>query len=119
MAEKVYDCPPKMADGRLFTNYNPRCFTNINRDSSYDYRQSMISNALDIMEKNRIIKGCGPCVEPYNIGTMLPEQSIVKCDKNTCRVILTDPNGLGQGRKDYEQSSIHKEFINNMAKIYT
>lgn len=118
MSNEIFDCPPRMDDGRLFTSYYPRCFTNLERKNSYDYRQYMINNAIDIMEKNRHMKSCGPCMKPFNIGTMLPEESIVKCDKNTCRVVINDPNGLGQGRQDYELSDNHKEFIKNMEKLH-
>ena len=37
-------------------------------------------------------------VEPYNIGTMLPESTIVKCNKKTCDASVNDVKGLGQGR---------------------
>lgn len=54
---------------------------------------------------------CGPCVEPYVQGTMLPEQSIVECNASTCKVISTDPNGLGQGRKYGEMSVEERDFL--------
>jgi hypothetical protein len=103
-------CPPKMADGRHFTDYTPRCGINLASSfaqqqlNSYDLRQFMINNADQIMLKNRdaAIKNnsCGPCVQPWNQGTMLQEQNIVKCTASTCSTVTQDPYGLGQGR-DY------------------
>lgn len=102
-------CPPRMSDGRHFTNYKPRC--SMHRDllpnkdmSSFELRQYMINNAEKMMMTNRKEweneNACGPCKEPWNQGTMLPEHSIVKCNKQTCQTMLNDPNGLGIGR-DY------------------
>ena len=102
-------CPPRMSDGRHFTDYKPRCAVfestvNNNVMNSYDFRQYMIHNAEALMQKNRetAIKTntCGPCVQPWNQGTMLPEQSMVKCDSSVCQIGTSDPYGLGQGR-DY------------------
>lgn len=98
-------CPLKMADGRAFTDYRPRCaidFEAISKNS-YDYRQYMIQNAEAIMQKNRNVaydaNKCGPCVAPFNQGTMLPEQSMIKCNASTCTFSLVNPNGLGMGRQ--------------------
>jgi hypothetical protein len=105
---KYFNCPPKMADGRHFTDYRPRCQTNAiipnNQPlNSYEYRQYLINNADGLMKDNRLhaynINMCGPCVEPFDIGTMLQEESIVMCDANTCKTMVNDPNGLGTGRQ--------------------
>ena len=109
-------CPPRMSDGRAFTDYKPRCgvyesLTKLSQSASsqqpmnsYELRQYMIANAESIMQQNRTyveqMNACGPCKQPYNVGTMLPEQSMVKCNTSTCSVSTNDPYGLGQGR-DY------------------
>ena len=106
------DCPPRMADGRIFTDYRPRCDLNYSipgssdrtmmGSSSYTYRQYLIQNADQLMAGQRAwIYGsavCGPCVRPYDVGTMLPEQTVVKCDARVCTRETNDPSGLGQGR---------------------
>jgi len=110
------NCPPRMADGRMFTDYRPRCIANFsipgmneipgNYDlpNSFEYRQYLIKNASDIMQKNEqtsyALNSCAPCVNPYMEGTMLAEQRIVSCDASTCKFSQKDPNGLGMGR-DY------------------
>lgn len=116
---KFSSCPPRMSDGRMFTDYRPRCIANFavtggdlegNYDlpNSYEYRQFLINNADNIMSKNRQNaynnNACGPCTNPYNEGTMLNEQNTVKCDANKCSFYSNDVLGLGTGRQ-YESSN--------------
>ena len=119
---RYFNCPPKMADGRNFTDYRPRCSANTDDAkaplNSYAYRQYMINNAERLMTNNilRVTKenSCGPCVEPYNQGTMMPEQTMVACDKNTCSFSANNVNGLGVGRNygsTPERAAIQREFI--------
>lgn len=107
----VDSCPMRMADGRTFTDYQPRCARNDGWQqlfgqqlNSYDLRQYLISNADQLMQANRTVASCGaqcaPCKTPWNKGTMLPESSMVKCNAQTCSIAAGDPFGLGQGR-DY------------------
>ena len=113
---KYFDCPPKMADGRHFTDYRPNCDTqNLirtknNISNSFQYRMFLTHNASDLIEQNRAYackkNCCGPCQKPYDIGTMLPEQSVVKCDTNSCTVSSNDTSGLGQGRV-YSDTPLH------------
>lgn len=110
---KYTTCPAKMADGRAFTDYKPRCAVHSTLMeaehagrpmNSYELRQFLINNAENIMEQSRTFaqqqNTCGPCVQPWNQGTMLAEQSTVKCNTSTCSVTVNNPNGLGRGR-DY------------------
>lgn len=103
-----FNCPPHMSDGRGYTDYRPRCISNYMspRDTplnSYEYRQYLISNAEQIMAASRVDaykqNQCGPCMEPYDTGTMLPEQNIVECDASTCKSYIADQNGVGTGRQ--------------------
>lgn len=119
-----FNCPPKMADGRHFTDYRPRCTFNSRSNymvadpksvngfktpplNSYDLRQYMIENSEALMEMNREIafqrNMCGPCTDRPSgsvyQGTMLPEQTMVTCDKNACSISLNDARGLGVGRQ--------------------
>jgi hypothetical protein len=106
-------CTPKMSDGRLLGDepWRPRCAQQY-RDmmggkftSSYDYRTYLTENATKIMEQNALEAytrtACGPCVEPWDQGTMLPEQTMQQCDARKCTFRVTDPFGLGFGRKYY------------------
>ena len=74
---KYFNCPPRMADGRHFTDYRPSCdvnnliIANTGTLSSFDYRMYLIENAEKLMDINRMYtvekNACGPCKEPYNI----------------------------------------------------
>ena len=107
---KCFHCPPRMADGRHFTDYRPNCdlqsSLNTRGLNSNSMRDWLISNADAVMANNRkhaIAKnGCGPCRD-LEVGTMLPEQSRVRCDKRRCYRNVTDVNGLGQGRMYSEE----------------
>jgi len=113
-----------MADGRIFTDYRPRCIANFQMypsnsvdniaPSSYEYRQYLIQNASELMKKNRQMayqeNMCGPCMQPFNEGTMVPEQSKQKCNSTTCTFYENDANGIGLGR-DYGSSGSQAAFI--------
>lgn len=117
---KFFDCPPRMSDGRHFTDYRPSCHVNDllkndnNISNSFQYRQFMTYNAETIMDKHRQIacskNCCSPCassplgVEGFNNGTMLPEKYITSCNGNTCKTTLNDPNGVGTGRQYYSEN---------------
>jgi len=105
---KHFGAPPRMDDGRHFTDYRPSCNLNQlirtgnNLTNSFQYRLFLTQNAEELMNQNRKIacdKNCsGPCMEPYHSVNTLPELNKVKCNKNNCEIIGFDPNGLGQGR---------------------
>lgn len=115
-------CPPRMSDGRHFTDYTPRCIRHFALQSSdkpmnsYELRQFTIANAEKMMDKNRQDatkkNECGPCTNPWFQGTMLPEQTVTKCDASTCKTVVNNPNGLGLGR-DYG-TPLDNEFISKM-----
>ena len=117
---KFLNCAPRMNDGRNFTDYRPRCIANFTNlpssvaNNSYEYRQYMIKNADQIMKNNRLMSyeanRCGPCVNPYNEGTMMPEQTIQHCNKNNCTFAVNDVNGVGLGRKS-DQTMSQNEFM--------
>lgn len=122
---KFFNCPPRMADGRHFTDYRPRCFGQYlikvdggNIPSSYDYRMYLTRNAGDIMKKNAFdaysTNKCGPCMEPYDEGTMMPERQKQECNSRTCTFDIDNPSGLGLGRQFYDrkmEEQFRKEFI--------
>lgn len=115
---KYFNCPPRMSDGRHFTDYRPRCFgqylqkINNNLPSSFDYRMYLTHNASEIMQNNAYNaysdNRCGPCEEPYDIGTMLPEQSKQVCNSRMCSFNQGDNFGVGVGRQ-YIDPEIEKE----------
>lgn len=127
---KYFDCPPRMADGRHFTDYRPKCLTNTTFQSdqpmtSFEYRKYLISNASKLVQQDRARaynqNMCGPCVEPFDQGTMLPEQTMTVCDANVCKFYMNDENGLGLGRvySTTADSSAKQAFLKNKSNEQT
>ena len=112
---KYFKCPPRMDDGRHFTDYRPNCHvnnlirSNNSITTSFQNRKFLTNNAKKLMDLNRTYacqkNCCGPCKEPYNQGTMTPEQSRKSCNNNSCKTDLVNQEGLGQGRVYSEEES--------------
>lgn len=114
---KYSDCPPRMSDGRHFTDYRPNNQLDLliasdnKTQGSFQYRQFLQQNGNALMKANREVavrnNGCSNCstsprgVEGFDNGTMLPEQYIQTCNGNSCEMRLNDPNGVGVGRNFY------------------
>jgi hypothetical protein len=120
-------CPAIMADGRLFTNWRPKCaqaYIDMQGKmmSSYDNRQNLITNAVDIMKQNAAsaynAAKCGPCYEnpDWNTGTMLPERIIQVCTPNACTFVLNNEKGLGVGRQ-YWNPKMESEYQNQFIAL--
>lgn len=108
-------CPSRMQDGRVFTDYRPRCMITAElmaqmRDksmlpSSYDTRMYLQSNAENLMQtaqKSALENMDCFCTAAGNqalgIDTMAPEHYVVKCNSVTCYREETNPGGIGDGR---------------------
>lgn len=112
---KYQSAPPRMSDGRHFTDYRANCHMNqrIQTDkkipNSYEYRMYLQRNAEELMELNKqqtyLLNGSFECKEPYHIGTMLPESHKQVCNAQSCTVKHNYENGLGLGR-DYGESDL-------------
>ena len=126
---KFFNCPPRMADGRHFTDYRPRCTQQFQDKltnklmSSYEQRMFLTANAEELIHVNArnayMTNRCGPCVEPYNEGTMVPEFEKQTCNARTCSFGVTDPYGLGLGRQFYTENvdeTFKKRFIEEKEK---
>lgn len=115
-SNKKWNCPPHMSDGRLYTDYRPRCDVHLEdmkpMSSSYDFRQYMMHNAEGLIGRLRndafSRAQCGPCMEPYNVGTMMPEGDAFVCDKISCRRVSGAAGGMGTGR-DYGMTPVQKK----------
>lgn len=107
-------CPARMADGRMFTDYRPRCavqaelMNNLAKQnmvfSSYEARMFMQHNTEAIIDQARLrslnnLAPCAPCQRPFSDpGTMLPERYVVRCTPTSCVRTEVNPNGVGDGR---------------------
>ena len=104
MNNKFKDCPARMSDGRIFTDYRPGCFLNNSIRASnklinnFDYRMYLTRNADKIINYNKEtstkINSCDNCSN-----TMLPESTKVVCNKEVCQQKVVNTSGLGQGRQ--------------------
>ena len=97
---KYFNCPPRMDDGRHFTDYRPNGYVNdlirySNKVmSSYDARQFLIANATKLMgvqqEYNRIMNGCEECnAQP------IPHETKCVVNKSYSVCYPDDCNGVG------------------------
>jgi hypothetical protein len=112
---KHLQCPPRMADGRHFTDYRSSYYINDliradnNISNSLKYRVFLQQNGNALMDRQRQIactlNCCGPCPqggkESFNNSTMLPEQYMFVTDGSMAKMVLNDVNGLGTGRQYY------------------
>ena len=103
-------CPMWMADGRVTTDYRPRCavYEEINSLlksgnqplSSYNTRMYLQQNAEAEMERQRNaslrdVADCVPCQKIVNPNITLPPQYVVRCNEVSCTKEMVDQNGLG------------------------
>ena len=98
---KYEDCPPRMSDGRQFTDYRPRCeavFGGLPQPmSSYEYRMFLTSHAEDIINKNRDIatlrSSCDWCDSRER--TAPPFRTSQRCDDRVCTFEKVCGRGIG------------------------
>ena len=98
------NCPIRMSDGRLFTDYRPRCAVNNvteatnNGLDSYKHRMFMINNATEMMKQNMMkaydVARCKP-VAPTP-PTVPPPAFKQACSSKSCVVVPINPlDGIG------------------------
>ena len=138
---KHLQCPPRMADGRHFTDYRSSYYINDliradnNISNSLQYRVFLQQNADALMNRQREIacnlNCCGPCpsgtketfendgtTKTGNMSsTMLPEQYMFVTDGQTTKMVLNDVNGLGVGRQYYTYAR-PTEVCNNLPSAW-
>ena len=130
---KYKDAPPRMADGRHFTDYRPSCDLNseVRRDNeigdSFEARLFLQRNAEQLMDVNRnnaCTKNCSAvCGDDVNddvqnegfTSTMLPELNKQRCNDTYCEVIQNNPNGLGLGREYFTEKQ-EEQHVETLAK---
>jgi len=115
----LYDnknCPLKMSDGRVFTDYKPKCIRNAYLNdlleknnitkSSYEQRLFLQNNYDKIVEeeRNRVLNNLSPCI-PCNKGQLINETNseldnkyLVYCDGVNCYKNMNNINGLGTSK---------------------
>ena len=97
---KFFNCPPRMDDGRHFTDYRPNSYVNDlirysnNVRSSYQARQFLIANATKLMnvnnDYNQMKNGCTECNAP-----VIPTETKCVVNKSYSVCYPDDCNGVG------------------------
>ena len=97
---KYFQCPPRMSDGRHFTDYRSNVYVNDlirstnNTGSNYEYRQFLIHNANSLMKMNNeymdYMNGCSECN-----ATQVPFKTECFINQNYSNCYLKDENGVG------------------------
>jgi stalled ribosome rescue protein Dom34 len=97
---KYFDCPARMDDGRIFTDYRPSYhvddmirYSN-NVMGSYDYRQFLIHNGVNIIKVNSDYTADKVLCESCNSKSM-PFHTIDNINDVYSRKHVIDPNGIG------------------------
>ena len=93
--------PARMMDGRLFTDYRPRCHQYPVKAAAAwgdnEYRERMIAGADELMDAARQMNNrkatAAACVD-----TMVPEMYKRVCTWKGCKVVPSNPAGVGTGR---------------------
>ena len=120
---KHFGCPARMDDARHFTDYKPNChLNNVLRTqnqilNSYDYRMYLTNNASQLMDYNRKLacdlNCCSSCMQPYDVGTMLPEKKMTQCSATGCVTAPSVFEGIGTGRRYSDEEEVCPG-VNNM-----
>lgn len=95
---KFHDCPPRMDDGRHFTDYRPHnlVYKTMSEKSqnlnSFEMRQFMINNATNIQEEERrfqqVKNGCDLPMKLLVERTSTPQTYERICNQNVCQTRL-------------------------------
>ena len=97
---KYLNCPAHMSDGRLTTDYRPKCDRNLELmkqadvDSNAKYRQWLNKNAVNIIDKNiRTFEEKNACKECN--ATSVPVQNICTVNRVNMSCETVNPDGIG------------------------
>lgn len=116
-----FNCPPKMADGRLFTSYEPHREYNykLKHELSFvnqkDYRNKMQESPnmyMDIVNQNTNLKKC----DNVDFETPPPAR-VYRCTKDGCEFYDTNlPNGIGI-MEERQWNEIQKMKVNRKTPV--
>lgn len=90
-----------MSDGRLITDYRPKCSLNFPTGTQFATKQFMQKNAETIIQKSRQrqaeVTGAGLAFDSRSV---VPAASIVKCDTEACTYYPYVEGGIGLERQE-------------------
>lgn len=90
-----------MSDGRMGTDYRPKCEANMPVGTQFATRQFMQHNAEELMKisRKRQAEQTGAGLA-YDSRTDVPAQSYIRCSPNMCQVMPNVSEGVGVERVD-------------------
>ncbi len=109
-----------MSDGRIGTDYRPKCEANMPTGTQFATRQFMQKNAEELMNLSRKrqaqLTGAGLS---FDSRTDVPAQSLVRCSPNECRTVLNSPSGVGVERVEGSSPELFGTFAMSRASWMT
>ena len=118
------NAPPKMSDGRNFTDYRHNnyisCHIQKNNQikNSYDYKIFLQNNAEKIMKLNYEYACQKNCTKECPNQVTIPLKEIINCNKNICQKKIINPKGMGTSVNYGNINSKNiRTFINHDAPI--
>ena len=100
---KLVCAPPKMADGRILTDYRSSSLVDVSiqgkvkTPNQYEYRQFLIKNGYKVAaeQKHRAKQTMTATTLPKKAS----ERFMTVCQGNRCEVMEINPRGIGIGRQ--------------------
>ena len=118
---KFFNSPPRMSDGRHFTDYRSNCRVdqaiqyNNNIMSSYQYKRFIMKNADRMRKLNRVYACQKNCVKSCPNQVNIPLQKKIICNGRNCIQKTINKNGVGIG-VNYGNSSTGSDYsINSLS----
>jgi hypothetical protein len=109
-----------MSDGRVGTDYRPKCEANMPTGTQFATRQFMQRNAEEIMNLSRKRQaqqtGAGLA---FDSRTDVPAQSYVRCSPNECRIMPNVSEGVGVERVEGSSPELFGTFAMSRASWMT
>jgi hypothetical protein len=114
---KYFDCPARMDDGRIFTDYRSTYsvddmirYSN-NVMGSYDYRQFLIHNGENIMQINKnYTKNKAECNSCDVIE--VPFNKVCDINKQYSKCNIVNPDGIGNYNNVINEDNMNKKYPN-------
>lgn len=93
--------PAQMEDGRLVTDYRPRCARNIPTGAQYATKQWMIHSTDAIIQESRRRQAIrAGADQAFDATTVPPPTTVVKCTPFSCGVVPVSRSGIGREREE-------------------
>ena len=109
-----------MSDGRIGTDYRPKCEANMPVGTQFTTRQFMQRNAEELMKLSRKRQaqqtGAG---RAFDSRTDVPAASLVRCSPNECKTIVNSENGIGVERVEGSSPELFGTFAMSRASWMT